>query len=714
MKPRGRVQANKYFGRSKIRPKNNRAQAPAIRLKAGADSSLKAVFKTIGVPEDRPFSPDPFQLEALEAIEKADCLVTAPTGSGKTWIAVQAISRIREKGGRSWYATPLKALSNAKYHEFSEIFGQDQVGILTGDRKERPEASVIVGTTEILRNQLYDAMHRGETLDTDFVVLDEAHFLGDEDRGVVWEETMIYLPARIPLLLLSATIGNAGKIAEWLTAIRSKACTVIEETKRPVPLFPIFLHPSGTLLPLLASDVKGKGRISKKVREYLFEEKPQRLTSNYSLLPPMGEILGILDHFNLLPAIFFLKSRADCDHALDLCKEHWVDDPNRMQTLHQRIDEILAQNPHLAKHRQLRHLENLAVGAHHSGQLPAWKQVIETLMTEGLLQAVFATSTVAAGVNFPARTVVFLNTDRFNGREFMPLSPTEFHQMTGRAGRRGMDHIGFAIAIPGKFLDTRLCAQLVTATPSDVKSQIRINFSMVLNLLLSHAPDQVEDLLTRSFATFLLMRAGGKRTEARTLSGTRHKVLIHAFNRHLSFLKLTGFVTQEGSLTQDGRWASQLRVDQPLLIAEGFRKGIFPQSDPALMAAILSLFVSDREMDDHVDRRSVPPPLLDAFIAVNTSLKPLMRDLYDHDFDVRPLYLRPAMTVHAWAIGMPWEEVVELSEGAEGDLVMLMLRTADHLRHVMSLAKTFPEAAETASKANELILKAPVWMEIDA
>ncbi len=709
MKPRG---APPHF-RSKTRPHKFRSSAPVIRMKAGADAGLKAVFKTIGVPEDRPFSPDPFQLEALEAITSADCLVTAPTGAGKTWIAVQAISRIREKGGRSWYATPLKALSNAKFHEFSRIFGPDQVGILTGDRKERPDASVIVGTTEILRNQLYDAMHHGETLDTDFVVLDEAHFLGDEDRGVVWEETMIYLPSRIPLLLLSATIGNAGKIAEWLMAIRSKECKVIEETTRPVPLYPLFLHPSGTLLPLLTSDTNEKGRISKKVREYLLSEKPQRLTSTFSQLPPMGDILRILDKFNLLPAIFFLKSRADCDHALDLCRDFQDDDPIRMQTLHQRIDEIITSNPHLATHRQLRHLEHLSVGAHHSGQLPAWKQVTETLMSEGLLQAVFATSTVAAGVNFPARTVVFLNTDRFNGREFMPLTPTEFHQMTGRAGRRGMDHIGFAIAIPGKFLDIRLCAQLIKASPSDVNSQIRINFSMVLNLLLSNTPDQIEDLLMRSFATFLRMRSSGKKIEHRSLSGARHKVLIDAFNRHLTFLKRTGFVAQDGSLTPDGRWASQLRVDQPLLIAEGFRKGVFPDSDPALMAALISLFVSDRDMDDRVERRSVPAPLFDAFIAVNTALKPLMRDLYDHDFEVRPLYLKPAMAVYAWAGGMPWEDVVEISDSAEGDMVMLMLRTADHLRHIISLAKTFPKAAETAWKAVDLILKAPVWMDID-
>ncbi len=171
-----------------------------------------------------------FQLKALSAIRDTDCLVTVPTGAGKTWIAQQAMARILRMGGRSWYASPLKALSNTKYGEFSEIFGLENVGILTGDRKENPDAPFIVGTTEILRNQLYDAMHKGVTLLTDLVILDEAHFLGDEDRGVVWEEIMIYLPARIPLLLLSATIGNANIIAKWLSSIRSKKCIVVEET----------------------------------------------------------------------------------------------------------------------------------------------------------------------------------------------------------------------------------------------------------------------------------------------------------------------------------------------------------------------------------------------------------------------------------------------------------------------------------------------------
>ncbi|MDQ1330540.1 MAG: ATP-dependent helicase, partial [Thermodesulfobacteriota bacterium] len=195
------------------RQKYLRKRESAERIRPRADGCLKKVFGEIGVPEKTDFTPDPFQLEAIGAIDKADCLVTAPTGAGKTWIAEQAIAKIHKKGGRSWYASPLKALSNSKYHEFSAIFGAHNVGILTGDRKENTDAPIIVGTTEILRNQLYDAMHQGVTLSTDFVILDEAHFLGDEERGVVWEETMIYLPARIPLLMLSATIGNAEQLS---------------------------------------------------------------------------------------------------------------------------------------------------------------------------------------------------------------------------------------------------------------------------------------------------------------------------------------------------------------------------------------------------------------------------------------------------------------------------------------------------------------------
>lgn len=682
------------------------------KIKPAADTRLQKIFASIGVPDEKPFQPDPFQRQALSAIKRGDCLVTAPTGAGKTWIAIQAIDHMHSSGKRSWYASPLKALSNAKYQEFSEIFHSENVGILTGDRKENPDAPIIVGTTEILRNQLYDAMHAGETLATDFVVLDEAHFLGDEDRGVVWEETMIYLPSRIPLLMLSATIGNARLIAEWLSSLRSKECIVVNEIKRPVPLSPLFLHPSGTLLPLTVQrGQEGKTKLYKKVSDFI-SSKRRRFLAPPGKLPPFGDILGVLRKYNLLPAIFFLKSRSDCDQALPLCEKNSIHDQHRKQKLSQRVETLVEKVPHIASHRQRWHLENLAVGSHHSGQLPAWKLILETLMTEGLLDAVFATSTVAAGVNFPARTIAFLNSDRFNGKEFLPLSPTEFHQMTGRAGRRGMDNIGFALAIPGKFMDIRSVARLVNSTASDVISQIRINFSMVLNLLLSHSPSQIEDLLKKSFAAYILKKQTARQSSQRNKSTTKgHEYLVNDFYRHFDFLKIFDYVNPDGTLTKDGKWAAKLRVDQPLMIAEAFREDAFSQSDPILLAAMMAAFVNEDETDDRMTKGLIPRNLANSFFNMKNKLRPFSRRMIEHGFDVRIFFLRPAVSIFAWASGQPWEKVVAISEMEEGDLAMLILRTADNLRHIRALFNVFPEVAETSGKSIDLIMREPVFFE---
>jgi superfamily II RNA helicase len=688
--------SHNYPRRKRTSPAHN------SRFTPGADSSLNKIFGEIGVPENRAFSPDPFQIEALAAIEYADCLVTAPTGSGKTWIAEQAIARVRERSGRAWYACPLKALSNAKYADFSRIFTPDQVGILTGDRKENPDAPITVGTTEILRNQLYDAMHRGESFDSDFVVIDEAHFMGDAERGVVWEEVMIYLPARIPLLLLSATIGNAHIIADWLAAIRGRPCVVVQEKHRPVPLFPLFLHPAGQLLPLKASTRKGKGsQLHPMVSDFLGRSS-HRFTRR-SKLPPFGRVLDVLRRYDLLPAIFFLKSRSDCDQALEDCRDHIPEDHVRRHRLRTRIAELTGQSPHLARHRQLPFLQQLAVGAHHAGQLPAWKMTLESLMTEGLLDAVFATTTVAAGVNFPARTIALLNSDRFNGTQFLPLDATEFHQMTGRAGRRGMDNIGFALAIPGRFMDLSHILRLLTSPPSDVVSQIRINFSMVLNLLLSHPPAQIEDLLRRSFAAYQLGTTRRKRQEA----AKAHAPLWADFKRRMEFLRTTGFVNERDELTDDGRWASRLRVDQPLLIAEGFRRSAFPR-DPALLAAIIAVFVNERETDDRIEPHFLTNPLVRSYQRVADKLSPFLRCLLAGGFEAREFYLRPAAAMHTWAKGGSWEQTLEAAEMGEGDLAMLILRTADNLRHIAGLAEFFPEAAASATRAVARLLRDPV------
>jgi superfamily II RNA helicase len=686
--------------RKSYKPKPRR-----VVLRPGADQRLKKIFTRIGAPAPTPFKPDPFQLEAIDAMAFSDVLVTAPTGAGKTWIALQAIEKMFNKGRRAWYASPLKALTNAKKDEFGAHFGPSNVGILTGDRKENPDAPIIVGTTEILRNQLYDAMHQGIALATDFVVLDEAHFLGDMERGVVWEEIMIYLPQRIPLLMLSATVGNAHEIANWLISIRNKHCRVIQERSRPVPLYPMLLHPSGTLYPLLVkTGSQGKNRLYKKVVDFLNTRRQQALAPP-GQLPPFGDILQILRKYRLLPAIFFLKSRADCDRAIQLCRENQIADPKRADQLNRRIHELADAQPHIERHRQRWGLEHLAVGSHHSGQLPAWKLVLETLMSEGLLDAIFATSTVAAGVDFPARTVGFLNSDRFNGREFMPLDATELQQMTGRAGRRGKDKVGFAMVIPGKYMDVRQVSRLFNAPPAPVHSQIRINFSMALNLLLSHRPSEIKDLLHKSLAAF--QQHGAHIDE----EGTAHRHLWQDFQRHLAFLHETGFVDNRQRLTEDGLWASHLRIDQPLLVAQGLRQELFPQNDPAMLAAIMAGFVNEKETDEHLDNKRLPKKLIKAVKKVSRGLKGFSKHMQVCGFEVRPLYYRPALYMWAWASGHTWQKVIENGQMAEGDMAMLVLRTADHLRHLKALRHVFGPMAAAAKEAIDLILRDPVMPE---
>lgn len=466
-------------------------------FKPRVTDSLRPILREIGVPEKTPFSPDPFQVEALKRLENEDVIVSAPTGSGKTYIAVETMAGYLNDNKKCWYASPLKALSNSKYIEFSNRFGSENVGLLTGDHKVNPDAPIIVGTTEILRNQLYDAMSSGLGLDADLIVMDEAHYLGDPDRGVVWEEILIYLPSRVRLLLLSATIANANEIADWLTYIRKQKAVAVITHERPVPLHPLFLFPDGLLAPLN----KGR-RLSPPVRRFVDQNRPRgrRVGGNDV---PYGRILRVLGEADLLPAIFFMKSRSDCDQALSRARAAGdYMSPELKARLAKRLSELHDKYPFLKDHAHNKHILSSGVAAHHAGHMPHWKLLVEQLMQEGLLNAIFSTSTVAAGVNFPARTVIISQSDRYNGREFLDLTSTELLQMTGRAGRRGMDNVGFALVIPGPFQNISLLSSLFKADPDPVESRIQINFSMVLNLLMSHSPEQVKTMLDLSLAAY--------------------------------------------------------------------------------------------------------------------------------------------------------------------------------------------------------------------
>jgi len=742
----------------------------------------------VGTPAPTPFTPDHFQSKALELLKTSDVIVTAPTGTGKTWIAEQAILRILEAGKSAWYASPLKALSNSIFAHFQEMFDPENVGILTGDRKENFNAPVIVGTTEILRNQLYDAMHRGEDLRCDLVILDEAHYLGDIDRGVVWEEVLIYLPSHTKILMLSATIQNAQEIANWLTWHRNISCELVVETKRSVSLHPVFWFPSGEVCPL----EKG-GKLYKKIDLWLRKSKGKG-SGGFKSLPPFGKIIGFLGELNLLPAIFFLKSRSDCNNALPLCgpSTHWAT-AEKKGTFREMLNEIFHEHPYLQDHPQLEFLTKYRVAAHHGGQLPRWKQLVEDLMKKNFLDAIFSTSTVAAGMNFPARTVVIVQSDRFNGTDFVDLTATDLTQMTGRAGRRGMDRIGFAVILPGPYQNVRFIQILFSSPPNPVESQIRVNFSMVLNLLPSYQKDDIQDLFKSSFATYQQlakdknkeknlkkldaiiddylsdaacssrerviktralyrnlqkkMDVTGKEISKREkalgeiqchrcmfsrqcLSGKNNSIfnstlrqasrldeelrhnrefLWRDFLRHLEFLKKKRYVDQENRLTNEGVWASRLRVDQPLLLAHYICEGLLDDQTPALVAAMLAPFVNDRGKDIQISLHGFEDSMLKArFNRLMDSIKPLLKSLKSAGFPTPALSFWPMWTIYQWARGADWNELIGWLGLDEGDMAMLVFRTADHLRQVTDLKDVYPGLALCSYAAIDLIIREPI------
>ena len=671
-----------------------------IRLKREDESRAPRIHNEaakllldIGKPESMPFVPDLFQVEALEKVLRKDVLVSAPTGSGKTWIALEAAKKYISQGCGVWYATPLKALSNAKYEEFGEELGRKRVGILTGDRKENADAPLIVGTTEILRNQLYDAMDTGVDLQVDLVILDEAHYLGDLDRGVVWEEVLIYLPRRVRLLLLSATISNADDLARWLTHIRNSPCAVVHSEIRPVPLHALFRTPSGELTPFFRGN-----RLFPNVAACIGEDRGRKKFSGPGS-PDINGIIETLREFKLLPAIIFLKSRSDCDRALETLPASPVS-PHE-GGFSQAVEEQVELYPELKGRHQIDRLLECRAGSHHAGQLPAWRLLIERMMVLGHLEAIVSTSTVAAGVNYPARTVVLLQSDRFNGQTFVDMTATDLHQMTGRAGRRGMDKTGFALIVPGRYMNIPLVKKLFFSSPEPLQSKIAINFSMTLNLLLSHDPEGVRKLLGFSFATFHENPGRSRKVQTK---------LLKDFQDHLNVLEELDYVDEHGIPTYDGRWAAQLRLDHPLLIAELIRAGELNKLNPKELAAILAPFVMDKDRDIMVSREiwERTRSLWNRFRRMIQKLKPLIQFMISRGFSVPSIMFWPAASVFLWAEEVEWSELISHIGADEGDLAMLMLRTADHLRQLLALEQVDPELADTARRGITLLLRAPL------
>ncbi|MBR6721839.1 DEAD/DEAH box helicase [bacterium] len=446
-----------------------------------------------------PFELDDFQKEACETIDRGESVVVcAPTGAGKTVIAQHAIHRALEQGCRIFYTTPLKALSNQKFYDFGEKYGHDKVGLLTGDTSINRNAQIVIMTTEVFRNMLYGTNFGAvadNLKDVKYIVLDEVHYMNDEQRGTVWEESIIYCPTNIQIIALSATVANCDELTNWINTVHSKT-TLVNTDFRPVPLRFYYFDSSQPfkLLPLLTPE----GKLNKKIRP----ERPQWAKGKDKRKKTyVKQIIQNLADQDMLPAIYFTFSRKKCDEQMEKCSGLGLNTRAEQEKIKAFIEEFIADNPHLYGNKHIEYLIQ-GVASHHAGLLPAWKNLVEKLFQQGLIKVVFATETLAAGINMPARSTVISATSKRTDAGHRMLTANEFLQMSGRAGRRGMDEVGYVTIVGTSFQTPDEVADLVLSGSNPLESRFSPSYSMVLNLLQRFSLEESKELILKSFGYY--------------------------------------------------------------------------------------------------------------------------------------------------------------------------------------------------------------------
>ncbi|MEA2634215.1 MAG: ATP-dependent helicase HelY [Chloroflexota bacterium] len=459
-----------------------------------------------------PWPLDPFQIEAIEKLEAHQgVLVSAPTSSGKTVIADYAIYRALETNARAIYTTPLKALSNQKFRDYQRLHGEGYVGLVTGENSINPSAPVVVMTTEILRNLIYEDPQRLQRVH--YVILDEVHYIDDFPRGAVWEEIIIQAPRHIKFIGLSATISNFQEVAGWMSQQRGDIATV-SVTRRPVELR-LWLAMRNDFYPLLDD----QGAIPRETRQRAqSEDSTDRRLSQFRR-PPENDLLPVVDRLRqreFLPAIYFIFSRRGCREALARCATHGFDlttDAEKAiidEVVKARLDQI--EDPDEARlYRDLVDGGTLRRGLamHHAGLLPYLKELVEELFQRGLIKVVFATETLSLGIHMPARACVVSSFTKFDGKDFAPLTSGELTQLMGRAGRRGIDPIGHGVILKEPDVDIGTVYEAATGEEMTVESKFAPTYNMVLNLLRYHRPEEVDQLMEQSFGQYQKVVARG-------------------------------------------------------------------------------------------------------------------------------------------------------------------------------------------------------------
>jgi ATP-dependent RNA helicase HelY len=684
------------------------------------------------------FGPDPFQLDALDAIdEHVNVLVSAPTGSGKTLIANYAIGRILERRERAFYTTPLKALSNQKYKELSDLFGTQRVGLLTGDTSINRSAEVIVMTTEVLRNMLLTDSEQLRTLG--LVVLDEVHYLQDPFRGGVWEEVLILTPPSVRFVALSATVGNASFVGDWFSSVRGPTSVIVEKTR------PIQLHnhlaivkrgqPNAEILDLLdgerlADEARRIDNMMKATRR--FRPGPKWKGPKSSAPPPpfraprRSELLQALEREDLLPVIVFIFSRAACDDAVHQCRRDGLlfttpDERREIEMIAtSRLVGFTDDDLHALEYADFLDSLRRGLAMHHAGMVPAFREIVEACFERNLLAVVFATETLALGVNMPARSVALEKFSKFSdaGRKF--LTSGEFSQMTGRAGRRGLDDEGHAIVCFAQEVALQDVGRVALAPPSDLHSSFRPTYNFTANLINHFDFETAIEVVQRSYAQF--------ETDHRP-TGNKRPLADQMVARH-HVLEELGYA--EGwKLNQQGQLLRSIYHECDLLIAESITSGVFEDLEPAQLAGLLSCFVFEskrasrapnaakqvttkkkKSLNDRLGkerRGSIAERVNEIRVTAAT-----IREVEDR-FGV-PHAKEPdgkfATTIAAWARGASLGTVldvadVEIGQTSPGDFVRNAKQVADLCEQVARMSH-LTKVAEVASQARDAVLRSVV------
>ncbi len=658
-----------------------------------------------------PFPLDPFQVEAIGHIDSGhSVLVCAPTGSGKTVIAEYAVHHALRRQQRVFYTTPLKALSNQKFRDLGKMLGEDRVGLLTGDISVNREAEVVVMTTEVFRNMLY-----GTTLgavetslrNVGFVVLDEVHYMNDAQRGTVWEESIIYCPPTVQIVALSATVANAEDMAAWMTAVHGETRLVTTDF-RPVPLR--FHFYNGQRLRSLQ-----KSGPTFDAKPWVNPQTQRRLKRNEGM-PQPDELAYLLSQKEMLPAIYFVFSRKGCEEAMLGCSALELVTEEERDEIEDYVGAYLEQYPAAQGHPHLPYVLR-GIASHHAGLLPAWKVLVERLFQRGLIKVVFATETLAAGINMPARSTVLSSITKRGDTGHRSLTASEFLQMSGRAGRRGMDPEGHVIICASPHQTVADAQRLASAPPDPLGSHFTATYGMVLNLLQRHTLEEAQFLISRSFGQFLDEQRRERRPRKRK-DGREKEDRIIVTSNWQRFLRLRDALAHYGFLennhpTPPGVTAASFRAENELLVAEAIFDGVFDGLEPEEFAAVATALVSEELRRNAWVKVRLGEAAHHALQHLGRVVRELRFTQREHrvELDTR-LYTDMCGLTQLWARGVEWESVLQCTSLDEGDVVRSMRRTVDVLEQVVHAPMLDAELVQVAREAVRLIDREPVREEL--